>query len=237
MARGTQLLQLIAAVREESNRASSVAVGVDDLPSLKQKIRRTQELLYDAYDWPLLREIFPLKPLQAGEQYYDFPTGLNLERVERVEVWYANLPRPLTRGISTREYAIYNSNNGVTQEPAMRWDVRWTGVKEQFEIWPIPSSNAQSIQFTGIRNLRPLIADGDVADLDDQMITLTVAAEILAKQGSDSAGPIGKAAMDRFTRMCGRTTDGGARTRRMGQGVTNQIDQRIPVVVHARASS
>ena len=120
MARGKQLLELVAAVREESGRASSIAVGVDDLPGLKAKIKRTQELLYDAFDWPFLREIFPLKPLQAGEQYYDFPTGLNLERVERVEVWYANLPRPLTRGISTREYAIYNSTNGVTQEPAMR---------------------------------------------------------------------------------------------------------------------
>ena len=35
MARGTQLLKLVEMLREEVNRATSVAVGKDDLPSLK----------------------------------------------------------------------------------------------------------------------------------------------------------------------------------------------------------
>lgn len=233
MARGTQLLQLVQMLREEVGRASSVAVGVDDVPTLKQKLKRAQEFFYDDYDWPFLRQIFPLKPLNTGEQYYDFPVGLNLEKVENVDLWYGDLPSPLTRGISTKEYAIYNSNNGIQQEPAMRWDVRWTGTKEQFEIWPIPASNSQSIQFTGIRNLRPLVQDGDVADLDDMLIVLSVAAEVLAKQKSASAGSVGKLAAMRYTRMKGRT-QGGARTRRMGQG-QGDTDQRIPIVVHARA--
>lgn len=235
MARGTQLLQLVTMLREEVGRASSVAVGNDDLPMLKQKITRTQEFLYDEYTWPFLRQVFPQKTLNGGEQYYDFPAGLNLERIEEVYLWYANLPRPLTRGIGVQEYAIYNSNLGVTQEPAMRWDVRWTGVKEQFEIWPIPVSNAQLIQFVGIRNLRPLIKDNDVADLDDRMIVLACAAEILAKEGDESAPIVASLAKERFARMKGRTL-GGGRTRQMGKGEPHG-DGRIPIVVVARSTT
>jgi hypothetical protein len=234
MARGTQLLQLVTMLREEVGRATSVAVGVDDLPMLKQKLSRTQEMLYDDYDWPFLRQVFPYKQLNAGEQYYDFPDLLNLERLEEVALWYNNLPRPLVRGISTREYAIYNSNNGVTQEPAIRWDVRWTGTKEQFEIWPIPSSNSQQVQFTGIRKLRALIADSDVCDIDDQAIVLTAAAEILAKQENASASAVAKLAAGRIKQIKGRQ-HGGERTRRMGQGVHGP-DERIPIIVHARST-
>ena len=233
MARGSQLLTLVTMLREEVGRATSVAVGIDDMPMLKQKLKRSQEILYDDYDWPFLRQVFPLKALSAGEQYYDFPTDLNVERVEQVHVWYSNFPQPLTRGIGVKEYAIYNSNTGVTSEPAMRWDVRWTGTAEQFEIWPIPTSNTQTIQFTGIRNLRALVSDSDVADLDDQAIVLTAAAEILAKQGNQSAPDVGKLAMGRIRQIKGLQR-GAARTRRMGQGPTTG-DERIPIIVHARS--
>lgn len=234
MARGTQLLQLVEDLREEVGRATSVAVGNSDLPGLKQKLRRTQELLYDDYDWPFLRQIFPAKYLLAGERYYDFPTGLNLERVESVELWYSNMPRPIERGITAREYAIYNPEDDARSEPAMAWDVRWTGTKEQIEIWPLPVSNAQYLQFTGIRTLRPLIADSDVADLDDQVIVLFCAAEILARQGAKNAPMVLKLAQARLGTMRMRSK-GATRTRRMGQGNTDS-DRRIPIVVHARST-
>lgn len=232
MARGTQLLQLVENLREEVGRSASVSVGNSDLGALKQKLRRNQELLYDEYDWPFLRQIFPAKYLLAGERYYDFPVGLNLERVESVELWYSDLPRPIERGITPREYAIYNSDADVRQEPAMAWDVRWTGTKEQIEIWPLPVSNAQYLQFTGIRNLRPLVKDSDVADLDDQTIILFTAAEILARQANESAPVVLKLAQARLGTMKKRVK-GASRTRRMGMG-GSETDQRIPIIVHAR---
>lgn len=234
MARGTQLLQLVEDLREEVGRSTSVAVGNSDLPGLKQKLRRTQELLYDEYDWPFLRQIFPPKYLQAGERYYDFPAGLNLERVESVAIWYANLPRDIERGITPREYAIYNSDDDVRSEPAMAWDVRWTGTKDQIEIWPLPVSNTQFLQFTGIRALRPLVADNDVADLDDQLIVLFCAAEILARQGAKNAPMVLKLAQSRLGTMRARVK-GASRMRRMGQS-SSDSDRRIPIVVHARAT-
>lgn len=234
MSRNTQLIQLIQMVREEVNRSASVAVGVDDQPLIRQKLQRTQEFFYDEFTWPFLRQVFPLKQLNQGEQYYDFPTSLNLERVEGAHVWYGLLPQPLDRGIGMEQYAVYNSNLGITSEPALRWDVRWTGQKEQFEIWPIPASQTQQIQFTGIRDLRPLVSDSDVADLDDRMIVLAVAAEILAAQGNANASSIGALAMERFLRMKGRANAGAERMRRMGQSAYPR-DRRFPITVHARA--
>lgn len=235
MARGTQLLQLVTMLRSEVGRSTSVSVGVDDLPGLKTKLQRNQELLYDEYDWPFLREIFPRKQLNAGEQYYDFPLGLNLERVETVYVWYNNIALPLTRGIDETHYSIYNPYLGVTSEQCMRWDVRWTGVKEQMEAWPIPATNTQLVGFTGIRTLRPLIQDNDAADLDDQLIVLTTAAEILARQGSESAEAVAGAAKERKRVLMGRVK-GGSRMHRLGMGDTAGTDGRIPIVIHARTS-
>lgn len=232
MARGSQLLSLIQMLREEVGRATSVAVGIDDVPMLKQKLKRTQEMLYDDYDWPFLRKIFPLRDLSAGERYYDFPSDLNVERIEQVHLWYSGLPKPLTRGISVAEYAIYDSNSDIQQEPAMRWDVFWTGVREQYEIWPIPVTNSQQIQFTGIRKLRTMVSDSDVADIDDLAIVLTCAAEILRKQENESAADVGKLAKARINQVKGLQR-GGARARRMGQGASS-TDQRFPIVVTAR---
>jgi hypothetical protein len=236
MARGTQFLQLQKMLREEVNRSSSVSVGVDDLPGLKDKLQRTQETLYDEYDWPFLREIFPLKQMQAGVRYYDFPVDagnlpLNVERVEKVVVWFGNIARPLIRGIGFPQYSVYNSANGVTSDPAIRWDIRWTGSKEQYEIWPMPAStNASQVQFEGIRQLRPLVQDSDVADLDDQMIVLFAAAELLAKQGSQSASVVLKLAQARMNRMKSRVSTDEAY--RMGMGDRHH-ENKVKIVVRA----
>jgi hypothetical protein len=236
MARGTQLLKLVEMVRNEVGRATNVAVGVDDVPELKAKIRRQQELFYDDYDWPFLRQVFPVKPLQAGELYYDFPVGLNVTRIEKVVLWYNNLPRDLDRGITFAEYAIYNSLAGtpVRQSPARRWDVRWTGTKEQMEIWPVPSDNSQTVQMAGIRNLRPLINDSDAADLDDQLIALAVAGELLQKQENANASTVLKLAGARLASMKGRAHDGGAARFRLGMGDGEDHSNRLQIVVRAR---
>lgn len=231
MARGTQRLQLVQMLREEVNRSSNVAVGVDDLPILQNKIVRVQETLYDEYDWPFLRQVFPYKQLNTGVQYYDLPSGLNTQRIERLDVWYGNLPRPLERGIGFEQYAVYNSNIGITSDPAMRWDIRWTGSTEQIEIWPIPASDNQNLQFIGIRNLRPLVQDSDVADLDDQLIVLFAASELLAKQGAASAQVILKMAQARFLRLKGRSK-GASEPRRLGMD-DNAGSRKLKIVVRA----
>src|ERR1700749_4938110 len=206
-------------LRGELGRATAVAVGVDDAEGLKTKLRARQELLYDDYDWPFLRERFK-KPLFWTERYYDMPIGLNLERIEECHIWFGNLPRPIERGINERDYAYFNSDNGIVADPVLKWDVTAINGPAQIEVWPVPASDNQFLIWRGIRNLNPLVADDDRADLDDQLIVLLTAAEIMEKQGSASAGTLKKLANGRLVSMRARARGAGQRYR-LGMGAVN----------------
>jgi hypothetical protein len=236
VARNSQLLQLVTMLRAELGRSTNVAVGVDDIIGLKQKLRDNQELLYDDYDWPFLYTRYNV-PLLTSERYYDVPNGLNLERIEQVWIYYGNLPRPLTRIIDERDYAYFNSDLGITADPALKWDVRstgdttTTGELSQLEVWPIPASNNQTMIVRGIRQLRPLIRDADVADLDDQIIVLLTAAELLAKSESPSADAVMKRFQKRLSTLKGRRAVSDRRYR-IGMGVPDS-DRPNKIVVRA----
>jgi hypothetical protein len=210
-------------LRDETGRSNSVAVGVDEDGLLKQAIRRAQEDLYEQVDWPFLQTVFDRISLQAGDRYYDFPAGMSYDRlVCKPAVWIDSIPFELERGIGFEEYAVYDSESDARSEPATRWDVRWTGTEEQIEVWPVPSTNTQELQFIGIRKLRPLIAHADVADLDDQLIVLFAAADLIDDEVK--AKKKLAAAQARFNRLKGNAKRGG-KTYRMGMGANPHPDQ------------
>lgn len=174
-------------LRSELRRSTNVSVGVDDLYSLKQTLTRTQEVLADTYDWPFLRQVSSRITLSAGQRYYDVPSTFNYDRVERVVTFFNGLPQDIERGIQFEDYAFYNSDDGVRSDPVMKWDIRWTGSKEQVEVWPIPSSNLASLQWQSFRKTRSMVADADPCDLDDHLIVLFAAAELGAGSGMKDA--------------------------------------------------
>lgn len=188
MARNTQLLSLIAQLRAETGRTQDVSVGIDEVENLKAMLQRIQEQLYDDYDWPHMRVQKKLD-LQAGQRYYDMPSGLNFDRIEDIRVKYNSIYQKVERGIDFEDYSIFDSNATTPErsEPALKWDVRDTGSGEQIEIWPIPTTNNQDLYFFGTKSLDNLIQESDRADLDDRLIVLYAAAEILARQGSKDA--------------------------------------------------
>lgn len=227
MARGTQLGDLITQLKAEAGQSASVALNVDQTARYKQVLKRTQETLYDDYDWPFLR-VVTSKSIAAGSRFYDFPTSpysINFERVEEVVVYYNSQPHPVARGIGFENYAQYDPDDNERADPVRAWDVRWTGTKEQIEVWPLPATSS-TLQFRGIRPLRPLVSLTDVADLDDTMIVLFAAAEVLAKSESKDAEAKLAAAQSRYNKLKGRvkgasqmTTYGGGddfRRRRHG---------------------
>ncbi len=71
------------------------------------------------------------------------------------------------------------------------------------EIWPVPFE-ADIIYITGKRVLKAFSADADVADLDDTLLVLTAAAELLAKSKSEDAKIKANAAQARYVRLRGR---------------------------------
>lgn len=214
MARGTQLINLVSMLRAEAGLSTKVSVGTDQEDTLKTKIRRIQETYYDEVDWPFLR-IFPTKALAAGQQFYDWPAALNPERVNLVKVKYGSRFYPLERGITLDDYNAHDSAADDRSEPALKWDIRFTGTTDQLEIWPLPVTNDMVLYFDGIQKLAALTSNSDTAMLDDLLIVLTGAAELLARKETEDAKILAKSVGDRLTRLKGRLV-GDRPTRVMG---------------------
>lgn len=229
MPRGTNLQTLITMLRTEAGQSPSAAAGVDNEPSLIQKLQRTQRLLYNAYDWPFMMWEWSLQ-MVAGERYYDFPTEsgfpgnavINLESLIQVWINYSGRPVPIERGVGVQQYASTNSQLGERNGPVRRWDIkRTTDNKEQIEVWPIPAGNTDVLWFKAKKLLRPLVAKIDVADLDDDLIVLHAAAEILARQGSKDAAKVASAASVCLAQLKERSKGGGSTFTLTGKHVNN----------------
>lgn len=244
MARNTTLVELVRQLRAEVGQASTqTQIGKDYEATLIQKLQRAQQMLYDDYDWPFLRFKWVI-PLQSGLRYYDFPLEfsndfdnafsgqvLDFERIEHATINYSGKPTPIERGISWEQYAQYNSDNDERSSPARRWDVkRTTDPKEQIEIWPIPSDDTQLFELTGIKKLRPLIANQDKADIDDILLVSTVAYEILAKAKSADAKVMGDIAAARIKQLKGRVK-GTSRTMNMAGNRNNSLSNRGKTII------
>jgi hypothetical protein len=228
--RGQQLTRLISQLRAELGRSTNVSVGVDDAQILIHTLQRTQETLYDDFDWPHLRYDTGSITLQAGQRYYDIPDNLNYDRIESAWVRLNGLPIPFRRGIDPNCYAAFDSEADVRASPAQRWDIRSVDDKEQIEVWPIPNDSSNAMQFIGIRNLRPLVDGSDVTDLDDRLIVLFAAADLLEKQEAGSGRLKLSQAQQLYSRLKGRSA--AARpTYRMGMGVPSPKPYRATVVI------
>lgn len=232
--RGQQLTRILAGLRAELSRSTDVAIGTDDSEILIQRLRRTQEKLYADFDWPFLRRVFPPVPLQAGQRYYDLPDKLNVERVEQAAVWYDRRPLPVERGIGFDDYLIFNSDLGDRATPALKWDVRDVDGATQIEIWPLPTDNAQTLQFIGIRELQPFRDGNDLADLDDNLIIGFAAARLLAKAESADARETLTEAQQHYAKLKARAT-AATPTVRLGMGAhSNARHNRVTVHIAGR---
>lgn len=184
MARGTTLNELLRMVREETGQSTSAALGQNTVDSLKQKIRRQQEVLWNETTWPHLKVQVEIA-LQAGERYYNPPPQLSMNhRIESVSVYHGKQWQDVKPGITLRCYNWIDPDQDQREDPVRRWDLYES---EQIELWPLPATNGIRVMIEGTRNLRQLVDDSDVADLDDRLITLFLAAEINAAKRMPNA--------------------------------------------------
>lgn len=180
MARGTTLGELTNQLRLAARYDPNPALSISITPLMQQELRDTQERLYDEFDWPFLH-IHRDKIMAAGQRYYDIPEDLNLERIIAVDIKYGGKWLPVERGITLDHYSSSDSDDAANRnDPVRRWEVLDTGNGEQIEVWPIPASDGSQLRFTGIRKLNALVEDADRADLDDQLVVLFAAGELLA---------------------------------------------------------
>lgn len=203
MARGNTLGQVVNMTRLEARLDPNPALSINMTPIIEQLIRREQERLYEEFDWPFMRINRPIT-LQAGARYYDIPDDFHLERIERVDCFWGGKWKPMDRGIELEDYNIHDSDADVRQEPALKWDVSDTGDEPQIEIWPLPVTNDREVRVTGIRKLTPLIVAGDRLELDDMMVALFAASELLADRNKAQSGVLQQKAVSRFNTVKGR---------------------------------
>lgn len=189
MARNVSLGVLIDDLRAEAGHSLQANLGIQMRDVLIKVLQRQQRRLWEDYDWTFLRVERDVA-VAAGQRYYNFPTDLTLERIEKVEFKYGDRWLPMSYGIGRREYDTHDSDRDVRAFPVERWK---EADNDQIEIWPIPTQNGSTatttnvLRFAGIRKLRPLVAEADLADLDDTLLVLYSAAEILAREKSSDA--------------------------------------------------
>lgn len=187
--RNTTLIKLLDDLRAETRSSLNPAHNAQVRDTQVKMLQRVQERMWDDFNWPHLR-VERTIPCQAGQRYYDTPADLSIDRLERIEFstdgrWYL-----LEYGISGANYGTWNSDLDQRSWPIRCWKFH---EGEDIEFWPIadrgvdPVTLDGNLRFTGIRKLKPLVADDDRADLDDRLIVLYAAAEMLAASGSKDA--------------------------------------------------
>jgi len=184
MARGTQLTALIDDLRAEVGHSLQASLGKATREVLRTVLQRVQRRLWEDYSWPFLkvrREI----SMAEGQRYYDLPDDITFERIELAEFKWGNRWDRVPYGIGSLEYNQWDSDQDVRSWPIHKYD---SYENNQIEVWPIPSDNANAttgsgkLRFHAIKDLSSFIADADTADLDDQLLVLYAAGEILSRQ-------------------------------------------------------
>jgi hypothetical protein len=199
MALRTTLVRLLDDLRAECRLSLNPAHNPQDRERQVKLLQRKQEWLWNDFAWPHLR-VDRFLDLNAGQRYYDLSAvvdeqgaargDLDLLRITSVQVRDTVAYAPMIPHIGAAQYATHDSELGTRAWPATHWRI---SEDEQMEIWPVPDQSFYPdtlegrIKITGIRNLRPLIADDDRADLDDRLIVLHAAAEYLAADGAKDA--------------------------------------------------
>lgn len=208
MARNTTLVKLLDDLRAEARMSLNPAHNAQNRPAQVKALQREQERLWEDFDWPHLR-VERQVPIQAGQRYYETPEDMQIDRIERIEIFADGDWCRLTPGIDGAHYSIWNSDLDQRSWPPRRWKIH---EDEDIELWPISDTNGDPttregyLKFTGIRNLRPLVADADRADLDDVMLVGYCAAQILAASGAKDAKLKLDAANSRYSRLRGKLT-------------------------------
>lgn len=188
--RNLTLEEIIEDVRLEAGRSSKVNLGISERPALISVINRVYEKLYADHDWPHLM-IERYISLQAGQRYYDPPVDMDFERILRTEVKFGGSWQPIHRGITRDNLDASDSSLGtVREDPIRRWEIilPQSSAREQIEVWPLPATNGvNDFYLKGIKKFTKLVEDDDRCLLDNNVIALSAAGELLARTNKQDA--------------------------------------------------
>lgn len=189
MARGTTLDKMLFDLRVACRLSINAAHNTQAREAQIQALQRKQEWYWNDFAWPHLR-VDRIIEVQAGQRYYAMPADMDIDRISHIAFRSDGVFQPMRAGIDDSHYAVSDSDTGQRDWPPRRWQIT---EDEQLEIWPISSQNYDPvtqegrIRITGIRRLKRFTAETDRADLDDQLIVKSCAADFLAANGAKDA--------------------------------------------------
>jgi len=233
MALRKTLNEVVEITRHEAGLSSNTSRGIDRLDQIKQMIRRTYTMLCEEYDWTHLdtskESSFSRKQLQAGQSTYNLPTSMNPQRITGAWVKWGSVWTPLNYGISYDNFTASNPDADQRSDPI----TNWAFVEgDQFEVWPVPATDGvadgnNEVAFDGQRLPEQLTGDDSRMDMDDILVSLMVATEILAGNEQDKAAQLkAQAAASRLERL--RANMGSQKRIRMGLGAVNASPSYYP---------
>jgi len=176
--------------------STNVAHGQATEESLKERLRLSQEWLWEQYDWEHLDVSRDIQ-LLAGQRFYDVPSDLIAERIHSFSFKYSNEWIPVEYGINPEDFTVYDSDADVRSWPIYKWnfseDTEASDPYGKIEVWPIPSQSGDPssklgyIRLQGIRSLGQLIGDSDKCTLDANLIVYQAAIPMVARQNQKDA--------------------------------------------------
>lgn len=195
---------------------------------LYQLMSNKQAELVLTYDWSFLVQMWDA-PVAAQQQFVTWPTTdidglaavINLDEINKLEVLYNQKYQPMLYGIGSAQYNTFNYVLlGQTSDPIMRWreasDPSDATNTNKFEVWPVPTT-AQTVRVTAERQPTAITGGSIKVDLDDLLITLGVASDVLFYKNPQKAQLVNQRFQAHLRRLGGqsKTSD---KTRILGDG-------------------
>lgn len=200
MARGTTLKRLMDMLRVEADLSLNPAHNNEAHQHQAEILRSTQEALYDSHAWPHM-QVERQVQVQAGQRYYDLPEDMVIDKLQSVQFHDAGVWYKLRHGIGAPEYYAYSSDLDQRAWPVQAWRIH---EGEMIELWPICDRNADPatldgyLKFIGGKKVPPLVDANDRCVLDDQLVVLYAALNILSAKGSKKTEIVSQRAQSRL---------------------------------------
>jgi hypothetical protein len=230
--------EVVEMTRLEAKLSTNTSRGIDFLDHIKQLIRRNTTTLAEEFDWQHLElkkeSSVSRKILQAGSRTYNFPTAVNPLRITRAWVKWGSTWLELNFGIKHQHFSAYDPDADQRADPITNWGFY---SDTEFEVWPLPASNGvadgnNEVAFEGQRKIDALTDDNSRVDMDDILVSLMTATEILAGNDQEKAAAIkGDAAMARLAHLRSTRSLGSKARYAMGRG---RIDSDVGRPRHPR---
>lgn len=134
--------------------------GVVNSALIDSMVRSAQEQLYVQFDWNELKAVDE-RLTGSDQKFYDYPSDCNIERITGMWVIWGGRHIPLIEGIDSNDRSF--NPGGVPAKYERR---------DQYELWPVPSSNEYTIRTEYIKTLSPLNVDSDRTSLPSELVFL-----------------------------------------------------------------